>query len=219
MVWLLAFDGSIPRLVNRWKRIGHAVFDEGRRAPVMVYPGTAIEALEAFRNQNWVDLLGGQPITDFTDSALERAFGGPFFKEWSNTPARPIIPFLPCENGLSARSQQRFSSEEVRKAAYWSLLLSPPAGLSYAGQGVVEWDRSLPEQKSKVKGGNLPLWTRAMFMPAAKEMTQMAGLVGGIDFWRLRPDPKALPAQPAGSSPRKFIAAAATETKRPGPGL
>ncbi len=213
VVWLLAFDGSIPKLVERWKRIGHAVFEEGRHAPVLVYPGIATEALEAFRNQNWVNLLGGEPITDFTDSGLERAFGGPFFREWSSTPARPIIAFLPCENGLSPGSRQRFGSDNVRKAAYWSLLLSPPAGLSYAGQGVVEWDRSTPEQKSKVKGGNLPLWKRAMFMPAAKEMTQMAGFVGGIDFWRLRPEPKALPAQPAGASPLKFIAAAATEAK------
>ena len=213
VVWLLAFDGSIPELVNRWKRIGHAVFEEGRHAPVLVYPGAGIEALEAFRNQNWVDLLGGQPITDFTDSALERALDGPFFKEWSNTPARPVIPFLPCENGLRPRSKQRFSAEEVRKAAYWSLLLSPPAGLSYAGQGVVAWDRSLPEQKSKVRGGNLPLWTRAMYMPAAKQMTQVAGFAGGIDFWRLRPEAKTVPAQPGSASPRKFIAAAATETK------
>jgi hypothetical protein len=213
VVWLLPFDGSIPRLVDRWKRIGHAVFEEGQRAPVMVYPGAGIEALEAFRNQNWVDLLGGQPITDFTDSALQGAFAGPFFKEWSNTPSRPIIPFLPCENGLRPRSRQRFSAEQVRKAAYWSLLLSPPAGLSYAGQGVVEWDRSLPKQKPIVRGGNLPLWQRAIYMPAAKQMAQMAGFLGGIDFWRLRPDAKALPAQAGSASPRKFIAAAATETK------
>jgi hypothetical protein len=213
VVWLLAFDGSIPRLIDRWKRIGHAVFEEGRRAPVLVYPGAAIEALETFRNQNWVDLLGGQPITDFTDSALQRAFGGPFFKEWSNTPSRPIIPFLPCENGLRPRSKQRFSAEEVRKAAYWSLLLSPPAGLSYAAQGVVEWDQSLPRQQPTVRGGNLPLWRRAMYMPAAKQMTQLAGFLGGIDFWRLRPEAKTLPAQPGSASPRRFIAAAATETK------
>jgi len=213
VVWLLAFDGSDPALVNRWKRIGQAVFSEGRRAPVMVYPGTAIQALEGFRTQNWVDLLGGQPITDFTDSGLERAFGGPFFREWSNTPSLPVIPFLPCENGLRPRSRERFSSEEVRKAAYWSLLLSPPAGLSYAGHGVVEWDQSLPEQRPKVRGGNLPLWSRAMFMPAAKQMTEIAGFVGGIDFWRLRPEPRALAAQPGSSSARKFIAAEATETK------
>jgi hypothetical protein len=213
VVWLLAFDGSDPALVNRWKRIGQAVFSEGRHSPVLVYPGTAIEALEGFRSQNWVDLLGGQPIADFTDGALERAFGGPFFREWSNTPSLPVIPFLPCENGLKPGSRERFSSEEVRKAAYWSLLLSPPAGLSYAGRGVVEWDPSLPEQKTKVRGAILPLWRRAMFMPGAKQMTQIAGFVGGIDFWRLRPEPKTLAAQPGSTSPRKFIAAEATETK------
>ena len=213
VVWLLAFDGNVPGIVERWKRVGHAVFDEGRHAPVMVCPGAAIQALEAFRDQNWVDLLGGQPLTDFTDSGLQRAFGGPFFKEWSNTPARPIIPFLPCENGLRPRSHQRFGSEEVRKAAYWSLLLGAPAGLSYAGEGVVQWDPSMPEQKSKVKDGNLPLWTRALFMPGAKEMAHLGGLMAGMDFWRLRPEPKALPAQAAGTPPGKFIAAAVTETK------
>ena len=52
-----------------------------------------------------------------------------------------------------------------------------------------------------------------MFMPGAKQMTQIAGFVGGIDFWRLRPEPKTLAAQPGSTSPRKFIAAEATETK------
>jgi len=213
VVWLLAFDGTDPALVNRWKRIGQAVFSESHRAPVLVCPGTAVQALEGFRGQNWVDLLGAQPITDFTDSALERALTGPFFRQWSQTPALPIIPFLPCENGPTPRPGQRVSSEDVRKAAYWSLLLSPPAGLSYSAQGVVDWDTSLPKQKSKVRFGNLPLWRRAMFMPAGKQMTELAGLMAGIDFWRLRPAPGALAPRPGNPSPQQFLAAAATETK------
>ncbi len=213
VVWLLAFDGSVPGLANRWKRIGHAVFEAIQHAPVMVCVGPATEALEGFRNLNWVDLLGGQPITDLTDAALEKALNGSFFKEWSNTPSRPVIPLLPCENGPRPHSKQRFTAEEVRQAAYWSLLLSPPAGLSYAGYGVVEWDPSLPEQKPEIKGGNLPLWRRAMFMPGAKQMVLLAGMADGLDFWRLRPDPRIL-AEPAGSSaPHRFMAAAVTEAK------
>jgi len=214
VVWLLAFDGgSGAKLAERWKRIGQAVFSEGRHAPVMVYPGRALEALEGFRNQNWVDVVGCQSITDFTDSALERVFAGPFSKEWSSTPPRPIIPFLPCENGVSPRPPKRWSTDEVRQAAYWSLLLSPPAGVSYAAQGVVQWDRSLPAEKVSVRGGNLPLWKRAMYMPGAKQMAHLGNLMGSIEFWRLRPEPKCVATQPGSSAPHRYIAAAGTETK------
>jgi hypothetical protein len=37
--------------------------------------------------------------------------------------------------------------------------------------------------------------------------------MNSIDFWRLRPEPKAIAAQPGEQSPRRFIAAAGTEAR------
>jgi hypothetical protein len=49
-----------------------------------------------------------------------------------------------------------------------------------------------------------------MFMPAAKQMSSLAKFVNTVDFWKLRPQPKALASQPGNESPRRFIAAAGT---------
>ena len=89
--------------------------------------------------------------------------------------------------------------------------MTPPAGISYGAQGVVNWDASVEPQAEKGKGADLPLWRKAMFMPAAKQMSNLARFMNSIDFQRLRPDPKAIAKQPGEASPRRFIAAAATE--------
>lgn len=159
------------------------------------------------------DFLGLEGITDFSDGALARAWTGPFAKEWSNLPPHPIIALLPCENALIPGSTQRYTAGEVGRAAYWSELLNPPAGVSYTGLVVVNWDTLLPKEKSKVRGGNLPLWRRAMFMAGAKQMAHLVNFMYGINFWRLRPEPKAVASQPGAASPHKFVAAAVTETK------
>ena len=131
--------------------------------------------------------------------------------EWKKEPARPLIPFVPYENGIAAHSNKRFGSDDVRHAMYWSLLMTPPAGVSYGAQGVVNWDATVELQPEKTKGADLPLWRKAMFMPAAKQVSYLAKFMNSIDFWRLRPQPKAIASQPGQTSPRRFIAAASSE--------
>src|SRR5258706_11874763 len=138
VAWLLAFDSDNQnKTVQRWKRIGREVFAERTHAPVILFPGDTPWLLDEFRDQAWVDVFGCQTITDLTDDALKYTFAGPFPKEWTKTPPRPLISFLPTENGVApekaeGRGQRaevrRFSADDVRKAAYWSLLLSPRVG-------------------------------------------------------------------------------------------
>jgi hypothetical protein len=212
VAWLVAFESdSSAKNVGRWKRIGQSVFGSRPHAPVVLFPGETQWVFDEFRDQKWVDVFGYQGITDVTDDALKWTFTGPFAAEWKKEPARPLIPFVPYENGAVPHSTKRFSSDDVRQAIYWSLLMTPPAGVSYGAQGVVDWDASVEPQAEKTKGADLPLWRKAMFMPAAKQMSNLARFMNSIDFWRLRPDPKAIAKQPGETSPRRFIAAAATE--------
>ena len=213
IAWVLAFDGdSQKKMAVRWKRIGQAVFGEGPHAPVVLYPGQSAWLLDEFRDQAWVDAFGFQTITDASDDALKWAFAGPFVSEWSKEPARPIIPFAPCENGLALRSRKRFTSEEVRHALYWGLLMTAPAGASYCGQGVMNWDRGI-DRNEKGPNADLPLWHRALFLPAAKQMGCLASLFNSTDFWRLQPQPKLIADQPGEASPRSQVAAASTTSK------
>ena len=57
------------------------------------------------------------------------------------------------------------------------------------------------------------MWRKALFMPAGKQMSYLARLMNSVDFWRLRPEQKAIAAQPGQESPARFIVAAATAAK------
>ncbi|HWX21152.1 MAG TPA: DUF4038 domain-containing protein, partial [Candidatus Binatia bacterium] len=214
VVWLLAFDGdSNGKKASRWKAIGQAVFGMAPHAPVVLYTGETQWLLDNFRDQSWVDIFGYQTVTDVTDDAWKWTLAGPFVKEWTKEPTRPLIPFVPCENSVAPQSQKRFSANDVRHAAYASLLMTVPAGVSYAGQGVINWDSATGARNDTSPGADLPLWLKAMFMPAAKQMGHLGKLLTSVDFWRLHPEPKLVPTQPGDLSPRRYIVSAATEGK------
>ena len=212
VAWLVAFEGeSAGKNVGRWKRIGQAVFGNRAHAPVVLYPGETQWVFDEFRDQAWVDVFGYQTVTDVTEDALKWAVAGPFAAEWTKEPARPLITFAPCENGVARQSRKRFTSEDVRHAVYWGLLQSPPAGVSYWGQGVADWDLTFGPATDEAKGTDLPMWRKAMFMPAAKQMGYLAKLMNAVDFWTLEPQPKLVASQPGNASPGRFIASASAD--------
>lgn len=213
VAWLVAFEGdSAGKNVGRWKRIGQSVFGSRPHAPVVLFPGGTQWLFDEFRDQKWVDVFGYQSVTDVTEDALKWTFTGPFGAEWKKEPSRPLIPFVPCENGVVAQSTKRFGSDDVRHAVYWSLLMTPPAGVSYGAQGVVNWDTTVEPKDEQTKAADLPMWHKALFMPAGKQMAHLAKFMNSIDFWQLRPQPKAVGTQPGQASPQRFIAAASTES-------
>jgi hypothetical protein len=206
VVWLLAFEGDSPaQFSERWKRIGQGVFSEKSHAPVLVLPGADLAALNEFRNLSWVDILGCQAFTDLADNPLQQTLTGPYSKEWTSSPAHPLISFLPHENAVNPATGKRYTADEVRRAAYWSLLLTRPAGISYGADGVLSWDET--------KESGFPLWKRSLFLPAGKQMGYLASYMSSIDFWRLEPQPKALVSQPGNHSPTQFVAAAVAEAR------
>jgi hypothetical protein len=214
VVWLLAFEGGNQGSnVSRWKQIGRAVFGEGPHAPVVLCPGETQWLLDEFRSEAWVDAFAYQTVADYTDDALKWTFAGPFALEWQKEPARPVIPFTPFENAINPRSQKRFSSDDVRHAVYWSLLLTPPAGVSYGAEAVANWDVAVNPAAADAKVPELPAWRKALFLPAAEQMNYLAKFMEGIECWKLRPEPGAVAVQPGDKSAERFIAAAGTEGK------
>ena len=212
VAWLLAFEGeSTGKNVGRWKRIGQAVFGARTHAPVVLYPGETQWVFDEFRDQAWVDVFGYQSVTDVTEDAVKWAVAGPFAAEWTKEPTRPLITFAPCESGVARQSGKRFTADDVRHAVYWGLLMAPPAGVSYSGQGVADWDLSFGSGAEGTKATDLPMWRKSLFMPAAKQMSALAKLVNSVDFWKLRPQPKVVALQPGDASPRKFIASASAD--------
>ncbi|MEY2428413.1 MAG: hypothetical protein QOJ40_1298 [Verrucomicrobiota bacterium] len=205
VAWLVCPDGDNPAIsASDWKKVGRAVFAEGKHAPVVLCSGHAHGLLDDFRDQNWVDAFAFDSYSDSADPENKGIMNSQFVDEWKKEPARPLIPFTPFENGMDAQAQKRFSSDEVRQALYLGLLMAPPGGVAYGGAGVVNWEAG-------DRSDDLPLWQKALFMPAAREMKYLTALLTSRDFSLLLPRPDFVPTRPDGS--RRNIGAAATEEK------
>jgi hypothetical protein len=100
----------------------------------------------------------------------------------------------------------------VRRAIYWSLLISPTAGFTYGGHGVWGWDDGSGPPVAHPNTGTPKPWREALHLPAAEQLSHLAALFASIPWWQLRPAPEILAKQPGNESPRQFIAAAGSET-------
>jgi hypothetical protein len=203
VAWLLS-PGSGSKQIERWKKIGAEVFAATPHAPVVVYSRKTDEGLSAFAEQPWVDVLGVQVAASGENDIRNLSRLGQ---------AHPVIVFTPHENALEGKTKTRVTAEEVRRSAYCGLLMAPAAGVSYGGLAVENWDTTVEAAKDDVLGAGLPVWHKALFMPAAKQLGQMANLLNSLDFWRLRPEPALLAAQPADGSLAPAACSAATPTK------
>jgi len=181
------------------KKLGSSAFGAGEHAPVMIFAGTNTAALEAFRDQKWAEVVG-------------YTVGERLENESAVAPARVTIPFTPAENGVSDGTK-RFSTEAVRNAAYWGLLTSTPAGVTYAGENVSSWNSKIDPQPGETDGANLPLWEKALFMPAARQLVHLASLFHSMPFWHLTADQNLLATQPGTMGSGRFVAGALSPNK------
>jgi uncharacterized protein DUF4038/uncharacterized protein DUF5060/collagenase-like protein with putative collagen-binding domain len=219
VVWLLPVPAKDPdHNSDRWKNIGRAVFPEIKHAPVIVYVGNAMRLLDDFRGENWVGGLAYKPLADLTEDSLKRSLHGLASLEWTKEPALPLIPFLPCENGPTAGSAKPLTTDELRRSAFWSLLLAPPAGVSYCAEGIPNWNTTVEAVGESAAAArlDLPVWQKALFLPGAEQMKQLAHLMESMQFWRLVPQLGLVATQSGSPSLRRYIAAAGTEDKNLG---
>ncbi|HWD93504.1 MAG TPA: DUF4038 domain-containing protein [Verrucomicrobiae bacterium] len=202
VAWLLTSD---PNDGERWLKIGREVFGEIRHGPVVALPTPSASGF-AFQNEDWVDAFGFGTGQYLSNNALQWLIAGPLSREWKIEPTRPLINVLPpMENGLAAQGHERITAEDVRRIAWWSLLLMPPAGVSYGAQDVANWN---PAVQSK-----LPTWQLSLFLPGAKQMRHITELFESANWRSLRPAPHSLAIQPGSNSPRHYVTASQTEEK------
>ena len=210
VAWFLAGDGDYRGVkAERWKRIGRAVFGDEPHAPVTMHPGGMQWIQREFTDANWLDFLGYQSGHGDDARTLTWMNSGPPASGWNLDPIRPFINLEPpYENHVAYQSKTPISAHTVRRAVYWSLLNSPTAGVSYGGHGVWGWDDgTTPPTDHQNSGIPLP-WKQALEMPGAAQMTHVSSFFKAIDFWRLRPAPEVLAAQPGKEDPKRHIAVA-----------
>ncbi len=213
VLWILAGDGDYrAKNSERWKRIGRAVFGDQPHAPVTMHPGGMQWVLNEFKDEKWYDVVGYQSGHGDDARTLQWLTSGPPAKDWKNEPPRPFINLEPpYEYHIAYQSKQRITPEITRRAAYWSLLTSPTAGVTYGGHGVWGWDNGT-KAPTDHPGTGVPLpWEQALRMPAAEQMRHLSAFFQSINFWRLRPAPEMLAAQPGKEAAERFVSAARTE--------
>jgi len=209
VAWLaLCNTSNSSNQIARWQRISKAVFPEPlfHHAPVVLCTTKAPFSFDELRNHRWIDALGVPSATDMKETMA-------LADEWKKPAAHPVILILPAENGLATDSQERITADQVRQAAYSSLLKSPPCGLSYAAHGVANWDPTLDPTEQEGRNPGLPLWQKALFMPGARQMKLLGNFVSSLDFWRLHPEPQLIADQPGNTAPKRFIAASGADAK------
>ena len=209
VAWLLAVDNTDARETERYKQIGRAVFGERPHAPVILQ--SRVNGFAQFRDESWADALGYR--SDMSEKSFTEFFSGPFVEAWQKNPSRPLLNMLILED-LPTRLQRQFGdADEARRAAWLGLLLAPPAGVGYGTIDVVTWNSTTNRPENHPPGEVRPPWEEALSFPGAKQMTILANIMNSIEYWRLVPSPQIVALQPEVMSPRRYIAAAATDTK------
>lgn len=223
VVWLLGGDGHYEgELAGRWHRIGNAVFGGHRGCGardrlVTMHPCGQSWVGETFRGQPWFDFIGYQSGHGSSDDHLRWLVQGPPSTEWANDPPLPVINLEPnYEMHPSYHIARTFGAYEVRRAAYWSLLVSPPAGVTYGNNPIWVWPPGetpeLPEGHDRI--GPVAPWQAGVDTPGIRAMTVMRSCFDRLPWWDLRPAPELLTEQPGDDDPAQFIAAAKTADGR-----
>jgi len=215
VLWLLAGDAEYRGArAGRWQRIGQSVFGGREHAPVALHPNGMSWHADEFRSETWLDFTGYQGCHFGDDNALTWAVFGPPATEWLREPHRPIINLEPpYEHHLDlSNPEHRFSDDEVRRAIYWSLLVSPTAGVTYGGHGVWGWDDGTQPPTAHPTSGVPLAWRDALRMPAAEQIFHLSNLFNSISWWTLKPDATLVKRQPGDENIRRYVAASRSQS-------
>lgn len=213
--WILAGDADYRGAkAGRWQKIGRAVFNDIQHGPVTMHPGGMQWVWKEFIDEKWYGFVGYQSGHGDDEATLKWMTEGPLTEDWAKLPHKPFVNLEPpYENHLAYQSKKPHSPENVRRAIYWSLLGAPAAGVTYGGHGVWGWDDgSKPPTDHAGTGVPLP-WKKALTMPAAEQMTNVANFFNSITFGRLRPAPISVVNQPGLQAAGRYVAAAKSDNR------
>jgi len=210
VIWFLGGDGDYSGdKAETWKRVGRAVFHKDQRRLATMHPRGRSWVVEGFRNEPWFSFVGYQSGHGDDEKTFRWLNQGPPGTEWNNKPNLPVINIEPnyeAHNGYTYRKVH--TDHAVRRAAYWSLLVSPPAGVTYGGQGIWGWHTKVQAPADHISTGLGSPWHIAKDLPGAFSMKYLHRFFKSVDWWTLVPAPEMLTEQPGKKDASKFIAAA-----------
>jgi hypothetical protein len=213
-IWILAGDGIYTgNEAERWRRIGRSAFRFTNRSAT-IHPAAKVWVAPEFRREPWFHFNGYQSAHGTDDDTFRWINEGPLSTNWRTEPACPHINLEPCyEDHISMTSGERINAYDVRSASYWSLLATPPAGVTYGAHGVWSWETTRELPLSHPHSGIAKPWYEAINLPGSHCMTHLKSIFTSVDWWRLRPCPELLHFQPGWESAARFVSAACSEER------
>ncbi|MEO2003566.1 MAG: DUF4038 domain-containing protein, partial [Candidatus Poribacteria bacterium] len=197
---------------DEWSRIGVEVFGDSPRQPVTMHPQGQYWCAETFREDGWYGFNIYQSGHGDGDTSLRWLAEGPPSTEWANEPHLPTINSEPCYEGhVAYQSKSRHTPFAVRRACYWSLLVSPTAGVTYGGGGIWGWHDEARIPADHLGTGFTPAWYDGLHLPGSADMARLYEAFASVEWWRLRPAQDALAAQPGDEDVARFVAAVKTD--------
>jgi hypothetical protein len=208
VVWLLGGDGDYTaEKAQKWKNIGRNVFSPARSDRIVtLHPRGLQDPWEAFRSESWLTFLMYQSGHG-NDSRKWRwnATGGPAAGR-KLEPPRPVIDGeINYEGHLDYQTKQPISDYQVRRAAYYSLLSAPPAGVTYGAHGIWPWNRKPQVPLAHPRAGVAPPWQECLDWPGAQQMKILRDTLDLVKWWRLRPDRSLLSEDPVNPEFSNYI--------------
>ncbi len=216
VMWILGGDGQyVDDRAKRWRHVGEELFGKkapGIRRPVTVHAG--YWCADAFEDEDWWDFNGYQS-GHVRERGLERiTHGEP--TTWWRQHQQPVLNLEPNYEAHRNRAPNAalddvFTAYDVRKAAWYSVLAGPPAGVTYGAHGVWGW-HPRPEEPMTHPGTGLgAAWRDALELPGGDDMRLLAEFFSRIDWPALRPFQQALAVQPGDADPSQWIAIAKSD--------
>ncbi len=213
VVWLLGGDGCYERsgLIDKFRQIGRATFGDRHDRLVTLHPCGIYWPGESFRDEDWFDFIGYQSGHGSSDEHVRWLVDGPPAHDWANDPELPVINLEPNYEGHpSYHIQQNFTDYHVRRAAYWSLLVSPPAGVTYGSNEIWVWAEEPMPAPNHPNIGVVQPWQNGLETPGLTGMKLLKDLFMSVRWTELEPRPDLIADQPGTADPNHFIAAAET---------
>lgn len=210
VIWLLGGDGRYTGQIDRWKRIGQATFTDHPEQIVTLHPCGRSWVGEQFADQSWYDFVGYQSGHGAGEGDL-KFLTQTIAERWAKV-NRPVINLEPNYEGHPAYGTGKpHTPQHVRRAAYWSLLVTPPTGVTYGNNCIWTWNDKPGPSEGHGGLGKVEPWSSGLNMPAIADMTVLRDYFESGPWPKLRPAPKLLAHQPDDKDPNLFIAAAQTD--------
>lgn len=213
VVWMLGGDGnySSPEAEARWRRIGRAVFADRPETIATLHPCGGSWVGDAFKDESWYNFVAIQSGHGSLEADLKFLVNADYASAWR----RIEKPFLNLEpNYEGARSylvRKRLTAYHVRRAAYWSLLVAPPAGITYGISSIWIWARTQNEiAENHDESWIGQPWHEELKTEGALNMSTLRNIFERLPWTRLRPDQERLLQQPGLDSIEAWQVVAAT---------